>query len=290
MNILFSYINKIFWNIGKSLTKFLFELINDINFEKNILALSLNCFEHIRKDDRKQLKQKSDGSPLGSADLELDNIIRNKLLTFSSKIPIISEELSVSDKAYQNNYYWLIDPIDGTKSYLSGGSEYSINIALILEGKPYFGLIAHPPTERIWYTKNKEVICLKKGLKKIIRHNSRRFPEKLKIITSKEYNKDLENLINLFKTSDRVKLSSSLKFCELAEKNYDIYPRISSISKWDIGAGHAILAASGGSLIKKNGKCFKYNTETSKTGSFIAISDKDWSTDLIALVKQHNLF
>ncbi len=255
--------------------------LRDASFESNIISIVKDCFEFVRKDNKQLLEKKTDGSPLCKADIGLDNIITKGLERLNSKIPLISEEKLVSVRNYLDDYYWLIDPIDGTKSYLSGGKEYSINIALIVKGEPLFGLIAHPPTENIWYSKDEKLIVQNKGHKRILEYKPKKFPKYPSIITSKEFNQDLEKFVNAFQKNERIKLSSSLKFCELAEKRFDIYPRFSSISKWDIAAGHAILRAAGGDLVKIDGKHFRYNTITKKTGSFIAYSDKSWRSKLV---------
>ncbi|OUU29722.1 MAG: hypothetical protein CBB97_02005 [Candidatus Endolissoclinum sp. TMED37] len=207
------------------------------------------------------------------ADLEVDNIIRGNLNNYDPSIKILSEENEFSLNSYLEECYWIIDPIDGTQSYISEGNEYTINIALIYQGKPYLGLIAHPPSKKIWYAKNNKLTIIHDSVKKTYENNVKK-KDFITIITSKEFNYETEEFIKNFKNSKRIKLSSSLKFCKLAENEADLYPRFSSISKWDIAAGHAILNASGGEIIKINGLNFNYNNKSSRTGKFLAISRK----------------
>ena len=94
-------------------------------------------------------------------------------------------------------------------------------------------------------------------------------------IISKENNSELEIFLKSFKNLKRIIFSSSLKLCKLAENQADFYPRFSSISKWDIAAGHAILNASGGELTDFYGKKLKYDNKSSKTGKFIALATKE---------------
>ena len=94
------------------------------------------------------------------------------------------------------------------------------------------------------------------------------------VITSKEVSYELENFLNKINNHKKITMSSSLKFCILAENKADIYPRFSSINKWDIAAGHAIINASGGELLNFNGQTINYQNDTSKTGKFLVISKK----------------
>ena len=248
--------------------------INKEKFDKYIINIAISCIDYIRKSNIKLLDNKNDGTPLSVADLEVDSIIRKKLNLFNPKIKILSEELDFSLDTYLEECYWIIDPIDGTRSYISSGEEYTVNIALIYKGEPYLGLIAHPPSKKIWYAKNNKLIIINNGVQELYNSSKQNTHNHPVIITSKENNIEMENFLNRFKNPKRVKLSSSLKFCRLAENEADFYPRFSSISKWDIAAGHAILNASGGELIDLNAKQVKYNSKISKTGKFIALATK----------------
>ena len=248
--------------------------INKEKFDKYIINIAISCIDYIRKSNIKLLDNKNDGTPLSVADLEVDSIIRKKLNLFNPKIKILSEELDFSLDTYLEECYWIIDPIDGTRSYISSGEEYTVNIALIYKGEPRLGLIAHPPSKKIWYAKNNKLVIINNGVQKLYNSSKENKHNHPFIITSKENNLEMENFLNRFKKAKRIKLSSSLKFCRLAENEADFYPRFSSISKWDIAAGHAILNASGGELIDLNANRFRYNSKTSKTGNFIALATK----------------
>jgi len=249
--------------------------INKKKFDKLLIKLANNCIEYIVNSKINPLKNKNDGTPLSEADLQIDSIIRNYLNFFNPKIRILSEEYEFSPNTYLESYYWIIDPIDGTKSYISGGDEYTVNIALIYGGKPYIGLIAHPPSKKIWYAKNDKLIILENGTEKKIVDSKKIVNKYPIIITSKENNHQINSFLNTFKKIEQIKLSSSLKFCRLAENEAHFYPRFSSINKWDIAAGHAILNASGGELTDFEGNDIRYDNKSSKTGSFIALASKD---------------
>lgn len=259
--------------------KFYTEFFNEINnkkFDKYMINIANNCINYIKASNIKRLENKNDGTPLSTADLKVDNIIRKSLNLFNSKINVLSEEYKFSLNNYLEECYWIVDPIDGTKSYISGGNEYTVNIALIYKGEPYLGLIAHPPSKKIWYAKNTKLIIINNGIEQVYRPSKQNLQDFPTIITSKESNLELENFLKKFKKIKRIKISSSLKFCKLAEGQADLYPRFISISKWDIAAGHAILNASGGELIDLNGNTINYNRKSSKTGKFLAFSTKEF--------------
>jgi 3'(2'), 5'-bisphosphate nucleotidase len=260
------------------LDKFYTEFFHEINkkeFDQYIINIANNCINYIKESTIKRLENKNDGTPLSAADLKVDNIIRKSLNLFNSNINVLSEEYKFSLNSYLKECYWIIDPIDGTRSYISGGDEYTVNIALIYKGEPYLGLIAHPPSKKIWYAKNKKLIIINNGIKQSYKASKKNLQDYLTVITSKEINSELESFLKKFKKIKRIKISSSLKFCKLAEGKADLYPRFVSISKWDIAAGHAILNASGGELIDLDGNNINYNKKSSKTGKFLALSTKE---------------
>ena len=253
----------------------IFDNINTKKFDKYIINIANNCIDYINSANINILNNKTDGTPLSVADLEVDNIIRKNLNLFNPKIKVLSEEYKFSLDTYLEEYYWIIDPIDGTRSYISGGEEYTVNIALIYRGEPCLGLIAHPPSKKIWYAKSNQLIIINNRVQSLYNGSNQSTQDYPVIITSKENNIEMESFVNKFKKPKRIKVSSSLKFCKLAENEADFYPRFSSISKWDIAAGHAILNASGGDLIDFNGNSFKYDNKSSNTGKFIALAKKE---------------
>ncbi len=242
--------------------------LNCNEFDENLIKLTKKCIKYIKNSKITLINNKKDGSPLSKADMHVNKIICNSLKKLLPKIKIISEEHKFSLDSYLEECYWIIDPIDGTRNYLHGGDEYTVNISLIYKGQPYLGLIAHPPSESIWYAKQNELKIIKKKLESPLTKNR----DEIIFITSKEKNKEIKNFLSQYNKYQKIEISSSLKFCILAEKKADIYPRFSSISKWDIAAGHAILNAAGGKLFNLNGKEIVYNSKSSSTGKFIGFA------------------
>ena len=248
-------------------------ITNKAFFEEVLFALIENCMDIAVQKDYKDVEYKEDGTIITSADKEIHEIINNKLSELNFNIPIISEEGSFVKNDFLKPIYWLIDPIDGTSSYAKNKSEYSVNIALIANGKPVLGIIAHPPSKKVWFG-YKDIAMLKQN--DIIKNIAVKYEpkNKIRIVLSKNYDGVTKKLVNEISYDQPEYISSSLKFCMLAEGDIDIYPRLKSISKWDIAAGDAILRAAGGFILNADGKEFDYKTSEIKTGIFFALSSK----------------
>ena len=142
-------------------TDFLFK---NEDFNNFLINLVQDCIDLVNSKKNKWVKYKSDGSPITNIDLELDKLIYNSLTSLNLKIPIVSEEREHPLNIYQNTTYWLIDPLDGTRGYVEGTSEYTINIALIYKNHPVIGVIGHPPSKKIWFA-NKNNFLIRKDNK-----------------------------------------------------------------------------------------------------------------------------
>ena len=231
-----------------------------------------NCLEQSLSFKNNWCKNKRDVSPVTNLDLVLDNLIFDGLSALKHKIPIISEEREHSNDVYKNSIYWLVDPLDGTRSYVNGKKEYTINIALIYKHMPVIGLIAHPPTKKVWYARFNKLRIFNNNVEQDLT-KIKKINDEFNIIVSKENQKILNDYIDLFKKSKIIRISSSLKFCELAEHKACLYPRFSKINKWDIAAGHAILNAAGGKVFGFDKKNLTYNNNGSRTQPFFAVSE-----------------
>ena len=191
---------------------------------------------------------KSDNTPVTNWDIEVNNILTEKIKNITSNIPIVSEESS-SNKSNNNlNDFWLIDPIDGTHDYINGKDEFTLNAALIINKKPKIGIIYAPAKKRLFYTygngssfeliNNKEIKIKCEKKTKINQIKAVSYSEKLKPLIADFHNK--------FGVTDYQKMKSSLKFCVIAAGEFDLYIAEPRASEWDIAAGHAILENAGG--------------------------------------------
>ena len=191
---------------------------------------------------------KSDNTPVTNGDIEVNNILTEKIKNVTSDIPIVSEESS-SNKSNNNlNNFWLIDPIDGTHDYINNKDEFTLNAGLIINKKPKLGIIYAPAKKRLFYTygngssfeliNNKEIQIKCEKKTKINQIKAVSYSEKLKPLIADFHNK--------FKVTDYQKMKSSLKFCVIATGEFDLYVAEPRASEWDIAAGHAILENAGG--------------------------------------------
>lgn len=255
----------------------IYNFIKNENLKKNLFSILYTCMQRALSNEEKNTKRKKDGTFITKADKEIHEIIKNSLINFYPSIPVISEEGEFRKENFLEELYWLIDPIDGTSSYVKGFSSYTINIALIYKGSPILGIIGNPPTNSIWYGNGNTGIKVKNHIQLRLKTN-KTIRKKVKIILSQNSDLITKNFVDQIHNNSVEYCSSSLKFCILAEGKADLYPRLNSISKWDIAAGDAILRSAGGVVLNAKGKEYLYNTNEVETGEFYAIATKQvWS-------------
>ena len=240
-----------------------------------ILNTAIDAGNEIQKVYKKSfnVKIKDDNSPITEADIKSNNLILNRLKAFSPNVPILSEESLIEWKERKTwNSYWLIDPLDGTKEFIKKNGEFTVNIALIKNNSPIFGIIYAPAKSLLYYAlKNYGAYKLITDLnidstKDFIKISSVKDKSNLtKVIGSRSHsNKDFDNWINdNCNNLELIQIGSSLKFCYLAERKANIYPRLGPTSEWDIAAGHIILEEAGGSVKDFNENILLYNTKES---------------------------
>ena len=250
-----------------------------INLE-NILAI----IELIKKcnecavfhfNNMSKISYKNDFSPVTNGDIEVSKIAVAGLNNIFPNTTIISEETFKSQHNFDlNNDFWLIDPIDGTKEYINGSPNFTVNFALIKNYSSVFGIISQPLTGKIWFNYNNKAFRLdkNKNFTQAKQINCNNFNYKhIKTLSSLSHrNKDLENWINLVNPKLQKNIGSSIKFCLLAEGVADLYPRNSPTMEWDIAAGHSILRAAGGNILTESGMEVKYGKANFKNKNFLA--------------------
>ena len=222
-----------------------------------------------------EIKIKIDNSPLTKADLLADEFIKNELGGLNVKYPILSEE-GVSKNTWEERKkwttYWLIDPIDGTKEYIQGRKDYTVNIALIHKNEPVLGVVYCPAYEEIYYAsknwgsfkediKNKKISLLK---------NSKQ-SDPLRVVISRSHKGDLlKNFLEKIPFHQIIQMGSSLKICRIADGTCDIYPRLGPLSEWDIAAAGMILREAGGEIFNLDGDLITFDTVNGRISSFVA--------------------
>ena len=222
-------------------------------------------------DQGLKIKIKSDKSPVSNGDLKVNELVTNKILQLTPNIPIISEE--TVDLKIKNRFdvFWLIDPIDGTKEYIAGKDEYTINAALIINKVPIIGLVGAPKKNKLFfsYSPGESFVIENEIVKKI---NCTKKQPKNKIVALSSVFKPSDIILNKlkeFNVTSIVKMASSYKFCVIATGEYDIYAARERANEWDYAAGHAVAANAGAIIKTLDGKPFLYGKEDYKNPSLL---------------------
>jgi 3'(2'), 5'-bisphosphate nucleotidase len=223
------------------------------------------------------VRAKADGSPVTAADRAAEAVIRDGLARLIPTLPIISEEAAERQKpAVKSGGYFLVDPLDGTREFIAGRDEYTINIALVADGAPALGVIAAPALGMIWRgivgrgADRLEFSGLKAGAPEVIETRARPEDELIVIVSRSHLDPRTQAYVDGLPPAQRLASGSSIKFCRLAEGAADLYPRLAPTHDWDVGAGHAILAAAGGSVIEPDGAALTYGSPDLIIPAFIA--------------------
>lgn len=205
------------------------------------------------------IELKSDSSPLTRADVLSSNYICNNLKKYYPDVPIICEETKNADyekrKSYE--YFWLIDPIDGTKEFIKRNGEFTVNIALCYKDYPFLGFVSVPTEKKIYYAiKNRGAFVTYSGCT-IRLHTSKKNHENkdqhFTIIASRSHsNQETKDFINQYPNHTLTSVGSSLKLLWIAEGKADLYPRIAPTMEWDTAAAQIIVEEAGGKVIQYN--------------------------------------
>jgi 3'(2'), 5'-bisphosphate nucleotidase len=223
--------------------------INDIiNIAKTAGKEALKIYQHDF-----DVTYKDDKSPLTEADKKANKIICDALSQKYNNIPILSEENKTIAYAIRKDwqYYWCIDPIDGTKEFIKKNGQWTINIALIHKDGPVLGVIFAPVLDDIYYAKQGAgAFKNKQKLPLLINKNPKK---QLTVVASKSHlSKETQNFINKLDSENIQQISkgSSLKLCMVAEGVADIYPRLAPTMEWDTAAAHAVVLEAGKKVLQ----------------------------------------
>jgi len=224
-------------------------MLKTINLE-DIVAIAKEAGEAIMDIYSQDftIEYKDDNSPLTQADLRANAIICEQLEKLYPSVPMMSEENKevVYDIRKDWDYYWCIDPIDGTKEFIKKNGEFTVNIALIYRGNPVLGVVYAPAIEEMYKSKKGEG-AFKNG-KKLPLFKNTQPKEKLYVVASKSHlSEETQRFIDNLDTKsiEQISKGSSLKLCMVAEGIADIYPRLAPTMEWDTAAAHAIVLEAG---------------------------------------------
>ncbi|EAK0818245.1 3'(2'),5'-bisphosphate nucleotidase CysQ [Campylobacter lari] len=216
-------------------------MFSQINL-KDITSIAIKAGKSVLEIYNKDFKisYKDDNSPLSEADIISNKIICKELVRFN--IPILSEENKTIPYKQRKNweYFWCIDPIDGTKEFINKNGEFTINIALIYKDTPVLGVVYAPALDLLYSAKKGEG-AFRNGVKLPLQRND----DFYKIVASKshlnEQTKDFVDSIQTTKQKEFISMGSSLKLCLVASNEADIYPRLAPTMEWDVAAADAIV-------------------------------------------------
>ena len=214
---------------------------------------------------------KPDNSPVTNGDLEVNKILTEKIKTLTPNIPIISEETVDLKKKNNLSTFWLIDPIDGTKEYISGQDEYTVNAALVVDYIPTVGLVGAPKKNRLFYTYGKNNSFMIEG-NKTVKLNCKKINPKGKILAVSGTSKPPQLILDVLKkynVSSFTPMHSSYKFCVIATGEFDFYAAKERAYEWDYAAGHAVAENAGAIITTLENEPFKYGKEDYKNLSLI---------------------
>jgi len=228
------------------------------------------------------VQAKDDNSPLTQADMVSNRKIVAELEALTPDIPIISEEFGLPDFDVRSTWsrYWLIDPLDGTKEFVNRNGEFTVNIALIENHRPVFGVVQVPVTGVTYIGCQGSGAQIRDtgGTRKISIADKSASP--VRVVGSRSHRgASLDAYLEKLGDFEMLPMGSSLKFCRVAEGTADVYPRLGLTSEWDTAAAQAVVEQAGGQVIKLDGTPLAYNTKAEILNPFFLVigpQDHDW--------------
>jgi 3'(2'), 5'-bisphosphate nucleotidase len=217
------------------------------------------------------VEAKADASPVTVADREAEAVLVAAIAAAAPDIPIVAEEeVAAGRLPTLGSEFFLVDPLDGTREFIAQRGEFTVNIALVRDGAPVFGIVYAPACDELYVTLAPDAAAMAKvapregpvtlaevGLAPI--RTRAPDPSALVALASRSHaTPDTETFLARFPIASRTNAGSSLKFCAIARGAADIYPRLSRTMAWDTAAGHAVLAAAGGSVTTLDGEPLRY--------------------------------
>ena len=221
------------------------------------------------------VKAKEDRTPLTEADMASHRFLVEALKDLSPGVPIISEESHSAGNQPNGSSFWLVDPLDGTKEFLKGTGEFTVNIALVRDGYPVLGVVYAPALNVTYFASTDDGAWKQDGSHPPARIRVRPAPEeKLSIVASKDHaGPKVQFLLEHFPGATLCSMGSSLKFCLVAEGVADIYLRDLPTMEWDTAAAQCVVEAAGGSVSLLDGNRLAYGKPELKNPAIITLGD-----------------
>jgi len=226
------------------------------------------------------VRDKADTSPVTAADEAAEKIILADLAAIAPAIPVVAEEAVAAGKVpIVADRFFLVDPLDGTREFVSRRDEFTVNVALIEAGKPVLGVVFAPARRELYWG---DVRAGKAGhidadpdgtmpsMGNMIAVRQAPAAGLTAVASRSHRTPETDTLLANYPVTEFRSIGSSLKFCLVAAGEADIYPRVGTTMEWDTAAGHAVLAAAGGSVTGLDGEPFVYGKPGFRNGNFIA--------------------
>ncbi len=246
--------------------------IKAIALEAGALILKFYCGDL-------EIETKADDSPVTIADKTANTFIVEKLNALTPHIPVVSEENEelVNMTAGKSKCFWVVDPLDGTKSFIQKQGQFTVNIALIENNIPVGGVVYVPAQAVCYFTASNGKAYKQQDHESATEIVVRSTPKTgATVVASKSHRTEDTDLFidRLPKVQEIISSASSIKFCLVAEGVADVYPRFGRTMEWDTGAGHAVVLAAGGVVEKSDGTPLTYGKETLDNPYFIVWGKK----------------
>lgn len=226
-----------------------------------------------------EVQHKEDASPVTKADLAAHRVLAAQLAPLLPDCPVVSEE-DAGSQAFrqQSGRFWLIDPLDGTKEFIARNGEFTVNIALIVDGQSVLGVVHAPVMDEMYWGglglgafRCHRCVANEKVAIKVSASEA----SSCRVVASKNHLNDAtQSFIERLGAVSLIQAGSSLKFCRVAEGAADIYPRLAPTCEWDTAAAQAVLEGAGGVVLDLDGKPLMYGKPNVLNTSFIASRDR----------------
>jgi 3'(2'), 5'-bisphosphate nucleotidase len=220
------------------------------------------------------VRAKADASPVTAADEAAEAVILAGLAELTPQIPVVAEETVAAGHVPEigDGPFWLVDPLDGTKEFLSRNGEFTVNIALIEAREPVLGVVLAPARASAWWGARGKGAMARDAQGATRAITVRKAPADGVVAIASRSHRDAETqaFLDQAGVGKCISAGSSLKFCLVAEGKADLYPRFGRTMEWDVAAGHAVLAAAGGRVTTRDGAPFLYRKPGFENPPFIA--------------------
>lgn len=231
----------------------------------------------IRDEDRMGVERKEDDSPVTRADRQAEALILEGLKEILPDCAVVAEESAEAGRIPDTNGdFFLVDPLDGTKEFIRGGEDFTVNIGLIRDFKPVLGVVYAPAKAMLYvgcgdHAKAGAADCRNGGQYSLSPITVRQPGDRLTAVASRSHRTpETDEFLQRLGVADTVSAGSSLKFCLVAAGEADVYPRMGRTMEWDTAAGHAVLTGAGGCVTTIDGYPLAYGKRNQKLDSDFA--------------------